>query len=374
MTWNQRDGDKGPWGRRSASGNVDLDQKFRRWQRRLEALLRSAGQGEGGGMLLLALAIIGLALWLGSGLYQVGAAERGVIERFGRLVRVCGPGRGWHWPWPIETLRKVDVGRVSSKELAPRVLTSDLNLIGLRVGLQYRVAEPLQVLFQVRDAEDTLQQLGESAVREVIGQQTLQDALGASARDALGERIRKLIQDGLDRAHAGIAVTSVNVTDVEVPDPVTAAQRDAQDKAPEDAAHDVKEAQTYASTIIPQAQGYAAKSKEDALAYRARVVALAEGQAALFKQVAQAYVRAPEVTRERLYLETLEDIFARSSKVLVEQKPGAAGNMLYLPLDKLVGHGAVTPPVAPDAPPQEARPAPSESETVTVEGRGRGER
>jgi modulator of FtsH protease HflK len=374
MTWNQRDGDKGPWGRRPASGNVDLDEKFRRWQRRIGALLRSAGQGEGGGMLLLALGIIGLALWLGSGLYQVGAAERGVIDRFGRLVRVSGPGRGWHWPWPIESLRKIDVRRVMSKDLTPRVLTSDLNLIGMRVGLQYRVAEPLQVLFQVRDAEDSLQQLGESAIREVLGQQTLEDALGTSARGALGDRIRKLIQDGLDQSHAGLVVTSVNVTDVQVPDPVTAAQRDAEDKAPEDAAHAVKEAQTYASGIIPQAQGYAAKSKQDALAYRARVVALAEGQAALFKQVSQAYARAPEVTRERLYLETLEDIFARSSKVLVEQKPGAGGNILYLPLDKLVGHGAAAAAVGAEAQPEEARPQPSESETVTVEGRGRAER
>ena len=375
MAWNQSGGDKGPWGRRTGQGGTALDERLKRWQRRLESLLRLSGEGEGGALLLV-LGAIAVVLWLASGFFQIGAAERGVVERFGQLVEVRAPGRGWHWPWPIETVTRVNVMAVASRELGTQVLTADLNVLEVHADVQYRLASPLKVLFAVRSPEETLQELGESALREALAQQSLRDALAASTRPQLASKLRTTLQQALDRYGTGIELSSVNLLEVQVPDAVQAAQRDADDKAPADADRAVKEAQAYASGLAPQAQGYADKTQQDAQAYRARVLALAQGQAELFTQVAQAYARAPGVTRERLYLETLEDIYARSSKVFVEAKTGAGGNVLYLPIDRLASHAGSGSTSGSEAQPAEsaARPAPSDADTITVEGRSRGER
>ncbi len=349
---------------------------MRVWQRKLESVLRAASPGSESSRSLAATAVlIAVALWLGSGFFQVAAAERGVIERFGRLVDVRSEGWGWRWPWPIETITKVNVMNVASRELSPDVLTSDLSLVQLHVAVQYRLADPLKVLFGARDPEETLQEASMSAVREVVGQTSMQDVLAGAARPRLTARAKALIQGMLDTYDTGIEVTSVDLTDVQVPDAVVASQRDA-NKALADKERDIKEAQAYASGVTPAAQGDAAKILEDAQAYKARVVALAQGQAALFTQVVAAYRRAPEVTRERLYLETMEDIFGRANKVIVESKTGSVGgNILYLPLDKLMGHGAAAAAGQESQQPGvSSAPTPSDTDTVTIEGRSRGER
>ncbi len=376
MAWNQPGGSKTPWGRRPGQGGTALDERVRIWQRKLEAVLRAASPGsESSRSLAATVVLIAVALWLGSGFFQVGAAERGVIERFGRLVEVRSQGWGWRWPWPIETITKVNVMNVASRELSPDMLTADLSLVQLHLAVEYRLADPLKVLFGARDPEETLQQASLSAVREVVGQTSLQDLLAGATRPRLTERAKALIQGMLDAYGTGIEVMSVDLTDVEVPDPVAASQRDA-NKALADKDRDIKEAQAYASGVAPSAQGDAAKILEDAQAYKARVVALAQGRAALFTQIAAAYRRAPEVTRERLYLETMEDIFGRANTVIVESKAGSAGgNILYLPLDKLMERGASgATGQESQQPGVSSTPTPNDTETVTIEGRSRGER
>jgi modulator of FtsH protease HflK len=376
MAWNQPGGSKSPWGRRPGQGGTDLDEKVKSWQRKLESVLRGSAPGgeTGRALLLYGLAIV-LALWVFSGLYQIDAAEKGIIQRFGKLAYVHGPGMGLHWPWPIETLTKVNVMNVSSKDYRSRVLTSDVSLVELRFTVQYRAADPVKWLFQVRNPEETLQQVSESAIREVVGQSTLDDVLEGSSRPLITQRTQVLIQRTLNDYNTGIELTSVNLPDVQVPDPVVPAQHDT-NKARADQARVIKEAQAYASILIPQAQGYAAKAQQDAQAYKARIVSLAEGQAARFSALATAYTRAPEVTRERLYLETMESVLQHANKVIIESKQGAS-NVYYLPLDKIIGRGAGPSPQPAEAPEGDSslRAAPSEpTDTITIDGRARGQR
>ncbi|MGB6450292.1 MAG: FtsH protease activity modulator HflK [Steroidobacteraceae bacterium] len=375
MAWNQSGGSKSPWGRRPGQGGADLDERVRGWQRKLESMLRAASPGaESSRTLIPTVVLILIALWLASGFFQVGAAERGVIQRFGRLIEVRSEGWGWRWPWPIETITKVNVMSVASRDFSPSVLTSDAGLVQLHLAVQYRRTDPLKMLFGARDPEEALGQASLSAIREVVGQTSLQDVLTGAARPRLTQRAKMLIQSMLDRYDTGIEVTAVNLTDVEVPDQVVSAQRDA-NKALADEDRDVKEAQAYASGVVPSAQGDASKIVQDAEAYKTRVVALAQGEAALFTQVAAAYKAAPEVTRERLYLETMEDVFSRANKIVVASKPGSpGGNLLYLPLDKLLGHDGGTAGEESTQPGVPSVSAPSDADTVTVEGRSRGER
>jgi membrane protease subunit HflK len=386
MAWNQPGGGKSPWGRRPGQGGGDLDEKVRNWQRKLESLFRPSGPvGEGGGAgggggtaagsgPLLIIALIALALWVGSGFFQVGAAERGVIQRFGKLVDVRPQGWGWHWPWPIESVTKVNVANVNRTPYKSRVLTADVSLVDLKFAVQYEFVDPIKALFRVRDPEATLREVSESAIREVVGQSNLEDVLVGATRPEVTRRTKALIQRTLDYYNTGIVVSTVNLIDVQVPEAVVPSQRDA-NKALADQERAVKEAQAYASGILPAAQGQAARTQQEAEAYRARVVAVAEGEAARFTQLAAAYERAPEVTRQRLYLETMETIFGRANKVLIEKPAGATGgNMFYLPLDKLIGRGAANGAAGTDTQQSEVRPTPTEPDTVTVDGRTRGER
>jgi membrane protease subunit HflK len=372
MAWNQPGGQNNPWGRRPGQG-PDLDERVKSWQRKLESLLRIGGTGgERGGSLFLLVAVIAVVWWLASGFFQIGAAERGVIQRFGRLTEVRQQGPGWHWPWPIETLTKVNVAQISSSDYKSRVLTADVNLVELRFAVQYQLVDPIKALFRVRDPQATLHEVSESAIREVVGQSNLEDVLVGATRPQVTQRTKALIQRILDTYNTGIEVTTVNLTDVQVPEDVQPSQRDA-NKALADQERAVKEAQAYANGILPSAQGIAARTQQDAEAYRARVVALAEGQASRFSQLAAAYARAPEVTRERMYLDTMESVLARANKVIVDQKPGN-GNLIYLPLDKLMGRGAGGGATDSQQPESSMRAVPSDTDTVTVEGRSRGER
>jgi modulator of FtsH protease HflK len=375
MAWNQPGGGKSPWGRRPGQGGTDLEEKVKSWQRKLESMLRAANPGsEGSRSLILTVALIAIALWLGSGFFQVGAADRGVIERFGKLVEVRGQGWGWRWPWPIETITKVNVMSVSSEEYTPTVITSDLSLVNLRLDVQYRLADPLKVLFGVRHPVETLRQASLTAIREVVGERPLQSVLAGATRPQITDRAKILIQQMLDRYGTGIEVTSVNLTGVDVPDPVLSAQQDA-NKAIADRQQAIDAAKAYASGVVPAAKGEAAKILQDSAAYKDRVVALAQGKASLFTQLDAAYKRAPQVTRERLYLETMEDVFGRANKVVVASKSATGGNILYLPLEKLLRSGASGNDGSGSSSSDNTSSSPqSDVETVTVEGRSRGER
>ncbi|MEZ5499354.1 MAG: FtsH protease activity modulator HflK [Steroidobacteraceae bacterium] len=373
MAWNQPNNSQDPWGkRRNSAGPQGFDKALRDWQKRLEALFGQGGRGGGSegqgqgpvpsiGLPLL----IGLLLWLGTGFYQVEPAERGVITRFGRYVETRPPGLGWHLPWPMEKVTKVNIQNVNSVEYESRVLTADINLVDMRLAVQYRLSDPVKVLFRVRDPESTLRSVSESAIREVVGRSEL-NAILVSNRQAATDMTRDLIQSTLDRYETGITVQTVNLTDVQVPEAVIPSQRDA-NKALADKERYVKEAEAYASGIIPVAEGNAARQLQDAEAYKARVTAIAEGEASRFSQLLTAYKRAPGVTRDRLYIEAVEAVFERARKVIIDSK--GSGNMLYLPLDKILEKQARAPASA-----TASQGESGATETVTVDGRQRGER
>src|SRR2546430_91529 len=310
MAWNQPSGPNNPWGRRPGQGVPDLDERLKSWQRRLESLLRSGGRGGDSGSLFLMGTLVALGLWLWSGFYQVAQAERGIIQRFGRLVDVKAPGVGWRWPWPIETVTKVNVASVNSSDYKSRVLTSDGNLVDLHFAVQFQFTDPIKKLFRVRDPEVTLSEVSESAIREIVGRSVLDDVLVGATRPQITRRSKELIQRTLDYYNAGITVTTVNLTDVQVPEAVIPSQRDA-NKALADQERFIKEAQAYSNSIVPVAQGAAARMQQDAEAYKAQVTAIAEGQSSRFVQLEQAYAQSPEVTRRRLYMDTVENVLAR---------------------------------------------------------------
>jgi membrane protease subunit HflK len=382
MAWNEP-GNRGesPWGKKRPAGKSGgIEQTLKELQQKLQASLGGArppgpgGGGEGptptvpGGGVGVPLLVVLVLLWLASGLFQVEASDIGVVQRFGRYVDQRLPGFHWAFPWPIEKVTKVNVSRVHSVPYNSRVLTADVNLVELGATIQYINADPVKVLFQVRDLETTLGEVAESAIREIVGQSSLDDVLGA-ARQRITDNARDLIQRTLDSYNSGVRITSVNLTNVQVPDAVLGAQRDA-NKAIEDRERFAQEAQAYANDILPRAQGTAQRMMQDAEAYKAQVVALAQGDVARFNSVYAAYATAPEVTRRRMYLETIEQIYRDSQKIVVDTS-GTNGNMIVLPLDRLTER--IT-PRAP-APAQEARPQQQlELPPVTVDGRTRGVR
>ena len=314
--------------------------------------------------------LVVIALWLFSGFYQVTAAERGVIQRFGRLVQpVRLPGIGWRMPWPIETVTRVNVASVNSSDFKSRVLTSDVFLVDLVFSVQYQFTDPVKKLFRVRDPDATLNEVSESAIRETVGRSTLDEVLVGNTRPEITRRTKELIQHVLDNYDSGITVTTVNLKDVQVPDAVIPSQRDA-NKAQADKERFILEAEAYANSIIPVAQGSAGRIQQDAEAYKAKEVALAEGEASRFAQQQAAYAQSPEVTRRRMYVDALENVLARAHKVIVDTRAG--GNMIYLPIDKLLEKQSSG---AAESGDQSAGGAAKEpTEQVTIEARGRGER
>ncbi|HEV7445462.1 MAG TPA: FtsH protease activity modulator HflK [Steroidobacteraceae bacterium] len=381
MAWNQP-GQNNPWGRRPGQGGgPDLDERVKSWQRRLEALFRpGGGRGNESRSLFILLAAVAVAVFILSGFFQIKAAEQGVILRFGKLVDIRQQGWGWRWPW-VETLIKVNVASVNSSEYKSRVLTSDVNLVDLRFAVQYQLSDPKKILFAVKDPEATLSEVSEMAIREVVGRSELDNVLVGKTRPEITRRTKELIQHTLDNYNTGITITTVNLTDVQVPEAVIPSQRDA-NKALADQERFVKESQAYANSIIPVAQGAAARMQQDGEAYKSQVTAIAEGQTSRFLQLQQAYSQAPEVTRKRLYMDTIENVLSRAHKVLIDTKAGGAsgGNMFYLPLDKLLekanardgeSSGVIT-GRGDDGSAVSGQK--SEPDSVTVEARGRGDR
>lgn len=343
MAWNEPGGSqKNPWGKRP--GKPSGDDAFRKFQRKLDNILKGAGPGGGGpegdGPEQAApdnrfqLGLIGglaLLLWAYQSFFTIDQAERGVIQRFGQFVAVRDPGLGFHF-WPLETLTKVNTQQVSSVNYTAKVLTQDINLIDMSLAVQYQLRDPVKYLFQVKDPEQTLREVGEMAIREIVGRSTLEEIL-ITKREQATTRTKELIQRTLDQYGVGIFITSVNLTDIQVPTDVRPSQEDA-NKAIADKERLVKEAEAYASGILPVAEGSASRQLQEAEAYRAQVVAIAEGEADRFRQLVAQYEKSPRVTRERLYIEAVESVLSRSQKVVVDTK--GSNQMLYLPLDKLI--------------------------------------
>jgi membrane protease subunit HflK len=379
MAWNEP-GNRGesPWGKKRPAGKSGgIEQTLKDMQQKLQAALGGRGEPPGGGAtqspgspgLGWVLAVVLAVLWVASGMFQIDASDIGVVQRFGRFSDIRQPGVGWAFPWPIARVTKVNVSRVNSAEHSSRMLTADVNLVEIRATTQYLNADPVKVLFQVKDLETTIAEVSESAIREIVGQASLDEVLGAG-RQRITDSARDLIQRTLDSYNAGVRVTSVNLTNVQVPDEVVGSQRDA-NKAIEDRERFAQEAQAYANDILPRAEGTAQRMLQDAEAYKAQVVTLAQGDVARFNSVYAAYSQAPEVTRQRMYIETVEQIMRESQKIILDTNSGAGGNMIYLPLDRLLdrngargtGGANVTPaPALPELPP------------VTVDGRQRSTR
>jgi modulator of FtsH protease HflK len=362
MAWNEpgdKPGKRNPWGsNKPDQGPPDLDEVIRNLQRRLSALFGggtggrptgggSSGRGFGAGTILLALATI----WAFTGLYQVDQAERGIILRFGRHVDTTLPGLHWHMPWPIETKQIVNTAVIDSFTEQTRMLTSDENLVEINLEVQYRASNALDYAFNVFKPVDTLKEVSESAIREVIGRSKL-DSVLESGRQDIVLRTQELIQRTLDAYKIGLEVTAVNLQDVRVPNEVAPAQADAI-KAREDRDRLSLAAQAYANDLIPRARGNAVRQVQDAQAYKSQTVANAEGEAERFLKLLTEYERSPGVTRERLYLETVETVLKSSRKVILDTNGN--GNLVYLPIDKLLEQGRRVPRAEPEA-------------SVTIEG------
>jgi membrane protease subunit HflK len=343
MAWNEPGGEKrNPWNRPQQSQN-DLDDVLRNFQRRLSALF---GRGGGGGALgsgqsspgfskgLSSILVLIAAVWIGSGVYRVDAQERAVILRFGKYMQTTGPGYNWHLPWPIEQKRIVNVSQQSSIRDDARMLTADTNLVEVKSAVQYTKPDPRKYLFEVNNVEETLVQVSESAMREAVGQASIDKALAFDP--SITDRAKKLLQKTLDNYDLGVNIISVQLNDVIVPEPVQDAQRDAI-KADKDRQRYQQDAETYRNDVVPRARGQAAKNLLDAEAYRLQVLAIAQGDTSRFDQVLNQYEHAPAVTRERMYLETMENVYKNSRKVIVDVKGG--NSMFYLPLEKLISSG-----------------------------------
>lgn len=348
MAWNESGNNKNPWNQGGGDkGPPDLDQVVRDLQRRLSSMFGGKrGGGEGGGRVgapgggIGPGLIVGAALvvWLLTGFYRVDDAERGVVMTFGEYSTTTLPGLHWRIPWPVQTVEKVNVSQVDRFPLRMRMLTRDETLVQVDLAVQFRRTDPVAFLFNVRNPEETLADVSESAIREVIGKNDL-DFILTEGRAEVAQRTQQVIQSTLNAYSTGIEVTQVSLQEANFPQQVQAAVQDAI-KAREDFERLQLEAQAYANDIVPRARGAAARQIEDAMAYRDRLIAVAEGESDRFVALLEAYELAPLVTRQRLYLETMEEVLGRASKVIMDTE--GSGNLLYLPMDKLLERRGTT--------------------------------
>ena len=339
MAWNDPGNGKDPWKKEGGGEGNDLDRIVQNWQRKLNALFGSGsggGRGSGGSTGGYILAGLLLIAWALTGLYRVDEAERGVVQRFGKYTATALPGLHWHLPYPIERVDIVNTAAVADYSFRTEMLTADEAYVFIQMVVQYRRTDPVKFSFEVVEPEITLQDVTESALREVVGTSSL-EVLVTERRDQIAPRTQEILQTTLDTYGAGITVTSISLETLDYPQAVQGAVDDTQ-MARNDRDRYILAADTYAQDLIPRARGQAARIIQDAEAYRDRVIAQSEGEAARFESVLAEYQRAPRVTRERLYIEALQDVYSRSSKVLLDAE--GSGNLLYLPIDKLVGSGS----------------------------------
>ena len=393
--WGRQGGNRGPGG--GNQGPPDLDELWRNFNRRLSDLFGRKGGGDGGrpseppsakalGGGAGVIAALVLAVWLASGFYIVVEGQRGVVLTFGKFSEETNPGLRWRMPWPIQTNETVNLSQVRTLEIGYRnsvktkvlkeslMLTDDENIVDLQFAVQYTVRDSRDYLFSNKRPDETAQQAAETAMREIIGRSKM-DAILYESREEIQIRSQQLMQQVLDRYKTGIQVSRVTIQNAQPPEQVQAAFDDAV-KAGQDRERQKNEGQAYANDVIPKARGTSARLGEEANGYKQRVIASADGDASRFKQVLTEYAKAPAVTRERIYIETMQQVFSSTSKVMLDYKGG--GNLLYLPLDKLLQTAGAT--LAPD-PAAAVPPAPGEPAAAagprsreTLRGRERGER
>ncbi len=347
-------------GRRPQGGPPDLEEVWRDFNRKLSGIFGKKGGGGndggrgnggmpelnpklfGGGVGVIA----GLVLlaWLASGFYIVDASQRGVVLQFGRFKEATEPGLRWRLPYPIESHEVINLTGVRTIEIGYRgteknkvlkealMLTDDENIINIQFAVQYILKDPVEYLFNNRGPDEAVMQAAETSMREIVGKSQM-DFVLYEGREQVAAQAQKLMQDILDRYKTGVLISKVTLQNAQPPEQVQAAFDDAV-KAGQDRERQKNEGQAYANDVIPKAKGTAARLMEEATGYKQRVIAQSEGDASRFKQVVTEYAKAPEVTRQRLYLDTMQQIFANTSKVMIDAK--GQGNLLYLPLDKLL--------------------------------------
>ncbi len=367
-------------------GPPDLDELWRDFNRKLSGLFggkpggpgRSGGSNDGGGGPSFQpdmksagigaglIAVVAALVWLGSGFYIVQEGQQAVVTTFGKYSTTTDAGFKWRFPYPVQAhemvsvtqLQSVEVGRSAVAQTTglrdSSMLTQDENIVDIRFTVQYRRSDARAYLFENRNADEAVVQAAESAVREIVGRSRVDQVL-YEQRDAIAADLVKNIQAQLDRLKAGIVISNVNVQNVQVPDQVQAAFNDAV-KAGADRDRFKNEGQAYASDVIPKARGTASRLMEEAEGYRSRVVAQAEGDAERFRSVLTEYQKAPQVTRDRLYTDTMQQVYSNVTKVMVDSRAGS--NLLYLPLDKLLQGAA--PAAAAGAPTVVPSPASTE--------------
>ncbi len=378
MAWNEPGGsrDNDPWGggKKNDQGPPDLDEVVKKFQDQIGKIFggkgSSGGDGEGqgsssggsgGGAVSIGVVLGGaLFLWGLTGIYIVDEGKRGVELRFGEYSETTQPGPHWRIPYPIDTVEIVDVSQIRNVEIGYRsgvggeaakrsvlnealMLTQDENIVDVSFAVQYRIKNAQDYLFNLRSPDQTLREATESAVREIVGKSKM-DFVLTEGRSDMVQRAEVLIQEILDRYGSGLQVTSVNMQDAQPPEQVQAAFSDAV-KAREDEQRLKNEAEAYANDIIPKARGAGARMNEEATAYKSKVVAEAEGQTSRFLQVLAEYQKAPEVTRERLYLDAMETVLSTTSKVMLDVE--GSGNLLYLPLDRMMTPTKAVSPIVP---------------------------
>lgn len=362
MSWNEPDGDKkDPWSSGGdQKGPPDLDEAIRSLQEKLGGFFGGSNNGNQDSSNPLSPRAIGLIsagavlLWGASGFYIVDEGNHGVETRFGKYIDTTQSGLNWHLPAPIERVdivnvkqqRFIEVGyRSSGTEAVGSVpkealmLTKDENIVDVRLAVQYQVKDAKQFIFNVVNPAATLKQVTESVQRGVVGSSTM-DFVLTEGRSEVVTQIKKEIQEVMDNYQTGIQITSVNLQDAQPPEQVQNAFEDAI-KAREDEQRLINEAEAYSNDVVPKARGAAARKIQEAEGYKEQVIAQAEGESSRFSKLLSEYEKAPDVTRKRLYLETMETVLAQTNTVLVDVK--GSNNMLYLPLDKLVQQQAVIP-------------------------------
>jgi membrane protease subunit HflK len=349
MAWNEPGNngkDQDPWGNRGSGGTnqgpPDLDEALGKLVDKVNGLFGGSGgkRNSGGqeptapapsGKLILVILAVVAVVWSGMGFYTVDQQERAVVLRLGKFLETVNPGLQWNPPL-LDDVSKVNVTAVRNHDHVSLMLTKDENIVEVGLSVQYVVSNPKDFQLEVRSPENSLAQATESALRHVVGSSKMDDVL-TEGRAVLADQVQARLQDYLDSYQTGLEVSKVNIENTSAPSQVQDAFDDVI-KAREDEQRVKNEAQTYANGIVPEARGKAQRMMEEASAYREEVVARAEGEATRFSKLLAEYQKAPEVTRERLYLVAMEDVLSNSNKVLVDVDGG--NNMMVLPLDQIM--------------------------------------
>ena len=332
MSWNGNDNNKDPWGREAPP---EIDDVIKKAKETINSIFGGGGSSEGGSggfskknfTTALVILILGYVTF---GIYQVEEAERSVVLRLGKFQEIKGPGLRWNPPI-VDSWEIVDVVRVRPHRHDALMLTKDENIVDVTVSVQYQIADPMKYVLDIRDADASLAQATESALRHVVGGSIMDDAL-TTGRELIAQEVRVRLQNYLDRYSTGLEVLIVNIEDSSPPNQVQEAFDDVI-KAREDEVRARNEAETYANGLVPEARGQAQRMLQDAEAYKEQVISEAQGDAARFSLLLAEYQKAPDVTRNRLYLESIQGVMSNSTKVMVDVEGG--NNILYLPLDKI---------------------------------------